>query len=167
MTASPLIDSHIRMVFRAAGRFARNHGGEYGEWVTSGYIGLMEAEESFDPNKGAAFATHAHRRIKGAMFDQYRREYAQRGQRAIETNKRLDEFVSVRPVGAFIESEDFIQWAERQVTNPRHKREVRMLAGGLSKRDMARREGVSESMIHTDMRKVRPILRHACAGAFQ
>lgn len=42
------------------------------ELVSAGTMGLIEASESFDPKGGAAFRTHADRRIRGAMQDHLR-----------------------------------------------------------------------------------------------
>lgn len=41
--------------------------------IQSGMIGLLEAARSFDPNRGATFATYAGIRIRGAIIDEIRR----------------------------------------------------------------------------------------------
>lgn len=38
----------------------------------SGLIGLLQALDSYDPNRGAKFVTHAYRRIQGALIDYLR-----------------------------------------------------------------------------------------------
>jgi len=40
--------------------------------IQAGAIGLMDAMEKFDPNKGAQFKTYAEFRIRGAMLDEIR-----------------------------------------------------------------------------------------------
>ena len=37
--------------------------------IAYGDIGLVEAAERYDPRRGVAFATFAHYRIKGAIYD--------------------------------------------------------------------------------------------------
>ncbi len=41
--------------------------------IQSGMVGLLEAAEKFDPDKGASFETYASIRIRGAMVDEMRR----------------------------------------------------------------------------------------------
>lgn len=47
---------------------------ELDDLIGWGHWGLMEAATRFDPNRGVAFRTFAHRRIVGAMYDGLRRE---------------------------------------------------------------------------------------------
>jgi RNA polymerase sigma factor FliA len=51
---------------------ARNHI-EYRELFQEGYLGLLEAAKSYDPNKKVQFSTYANWRIMGAMLDYLRR----------------------------------------------------------------------------------------------
>lgn len=161
MTPTALIDAHLHLVFAAARKFTRAHHGEIGEYLTSGYVGLVQAAERFVDGRGADFRTFAYRRIKGEMCEQYRRETCQRGSVSIHRRANMDLFACVQPIGAF-QSEDLVRWAMRKVDQPRHKREVEMLAGGLAPRAIARREGVSERTVHNDLRVVKPVLRAAC-----
>jgi RNA polymerase sigma factor for flagellar operon FliA len=41
--------------------------------IQSGMIGLLEAQQNYDPTKGASFETFAGIRIRGAMLDDIRR----------------------------------------------------------------------------------------------
>jgi RNA polymerase sigma factor FliA len=56
---------------------------ELDELIACGELGLVEAAESYDPNRGIKFITYAHYRIRGAIYDGLRkhgffshREYA-------------------------------------------------------------------------------------------
>ena len=42
------------------------------DMINSGVLGLMDALEKFDPNKGVKFETYAEYRIKGAILDSLR-----------------------------------------------------------------------------------------------
>jgi RNA polymerase sigma factor FliA len=46
---------------------------DYDELVSAGTIGLMQALETYNPDKGAAFSTFAAPRIRGAIQDELRR----------------------------------------------------------------------------------------------
>lgn len=46
------------------------------ELIQVGMMGLLEATESFDPDKGIAFDNYAHARVRGAMLDEVRRASA-------------------------------------------------------------------------------------------
>lgn len=63
-----LIRSNLKLVFSIAKKWSRNHGGHYnGSWtrpslneaVQEGCLGLIQAVERFDPNRGLRFATYA------------------------------------------------------------------------------------------------------------
>lgn len=45
---------------------------DFSDLIQAGAIGLMDAMEKFDPNKGAQFKTYAEFRIRGAMLDEVR-----------------------------------------------------------------------------------------------
>lgn len=45
---------------------------EFGELISSGAMGLLNAVESFDPDRGVAFSTYAAQRIRGAILDDLR-----------------------------------------------------------------------------------------------
>lgn len=46
---------------------------EYEDLVSYGMVGLMDALNKFDPNKGMKFSTYASIRIKGSMIDELRK----------------------------------------------------------------------------------------------
>ncbi len=41
--------------------------------IQAGMVGLLEAQQNYDPSKGASFETYAGIRIRGAMLDDIRR----------------------------------------------------------------------------------------------
>src|SRR5690606_31033251 len=45
---------------------------ELEELISSGAMGLLNAVESFDPDRGVAFSTYAAQRIRGAILDDLR-----------------------------------------------------------------------------------------------
>ncbi len=56
--AEKLLVSHLRLVVSVAYDF-RNYGIPVGELVASGNMGLMQALQKFDPEKGFRFSTYA------------------------------------------------------------------------------------------------------------
>ena len=71
-----LLMEHLGLVYFVAKQVHRNLSTEadLGELVSSGTIGLMGALENFDVARGLAFSTFATPRIRGAMFDELRRQ---------------------------------------------------------------------------------------------
>ncbi|BCS80489.1 FliA/WhiG family RNA polymerase sigma factor [Anaerocellum diazotrophicum] len=66
-----LIIKYMPLVKLVAGRMAIYFGGnvEYDDLVSYGSIGLLDAIEKFDSQKGVKFETYAYTRIKGAIID--------------------------------------------------------------------------------------------------
>ncbi|MEZ4753616.1 MAG: sigma-70 family RNA polymerase sigma factor [Bdellovibrionota bacterium] len=60
---------------------------QFDEYVASGYLGLVEAAERFDPSQGTSFKNYAFLRIRGAIIDNIRRsaDVSGRGYRYIKT----------------------------------------------------------------------------------
>ena len=56
--ADILVRSHLRLVIKVASRY-RNYGLPMNELVQEGSIGLMQAVERFDPERGVRLATYA------------------------------------------------------------------------------------------------------------
>lgn len=75
MTRDRLLETHLGLVHHVARRLQRKLSDEveYDELLGPGTIGLMEAVESFDPDRGMAFSTFAVPRIRGAILDDLRR----------------------------------------------------------------------------------------------
>jgi len=74
-TRDRILDEHLGLVHHVARRLQRRLSDqvEYDELLGPGTIGLMEAVESFDPDRGMAFSTFAVPRIRGAILDDLRR----------------------------------------------------------------------------------------------
>lgn len=70
-----LVERHLSLVHHVARRLERTTGFdvEYDDLVSAGSIGLLEAMESYDLDRGLAFSTHAAPRIRGAILDDRRR----------------------------------------------------------------------------------------------
>lgn len=66
-----LIEKHKPIVFHLAKkiRLSLPFSIEMEDLVAYGQLGLVEASERFDPARGNSFATFAHYRIKGAIYD--------------------------------------------------------------------------------------------------
>ena len=63
-----LVSSHLRLVVKIATGY-RGYGLPAAELISEGSIGLMQAAERFDPDKGFRFATYAPWWIRAAMHD--------------------------------------------------------------------------------------------------
>lgn len=70
----PNIEPHIPFLRKVALRVHHELGGtvDLDDLIQDGYFGLAEALAVYDPAKGAAFNTFAHRRVRGAMLDAVR-----------------------------------------------------------------------------------------------
>ncbi|HEX8455951.1 MAG TPA: sigma-70 family RNA polymerase sigma factor [Pyrinomonadaceae bacterium] len=66
-----LIEQHRSYVRALAIKVMQSAGArvELQELIAYGDVGLIEAAERYDPRRGVAFATFAHYRIKGAIYD--------------------------------------------------------------------------------------------------
>ena len=71
-----LLTEHLGLVHFVARQIARGISVEadFDELVSAGTIGLMNALESFDTERGLAFSTFAAPRIRGAILDELRRQ---------------------------------------------------------------------------------------------
>jgi RNA polymerase sigma-32 factor len=63
-----MVGSHLRLVVKSAIKY-RGYGLPLDELVSEGSIGLVQAAERFDPDRGCRFATYAIWWIKAAMHD--------------------------------------------------------------------------------------------------
>ncbi len=92
-----LIERHIPLVRYFAQRMATSLGAraDRDELTSAGMLGLLDAVESYDPERGYRFSTFAAPRIRGAMLDELRRRdeaprSVRRRQRQLaETEERL------------------------------------------------------------------------------
>jgi RNA polymerase sigma factor for flagellar operon FliA len=83
-----LVRIHAGLVHFVARRLARTLAdeAELDDLVSAGNFGLLQAVESFDPDRGLAFSTFATLRVRGAMLDELRR--ADRVSRGTRTKAR-------------------------------------------------------------------------------
>jgi RNA polymerase sigma factor for flagellar operon FliA len=67
-----LLDSYLGLVHHTAHEMRRNRAGnvELDDLVGAGTVGLVQALEGFEPERGLAFSTYAMPRIRGAMLDE-------------------------------------------------------------------------------------------------
>ncbi|GGB24056.1 RNA polymerase sigma factor RpoH [Tistrella bauzanensis] len=73
--AEILVRSHLRLVIKVASRY-RNYGLPMNELVQEGSLGLMQAVERFDPDRGVRLATYAMWWIKAAIQDYILRSWS-------------------------------------------------------------------------------------------
>jgi RNA polymerase sigma-32 factor len=73
--AKMLIQSHLRLVVKMAGKF-KNYGLSPRDLVAEGNLGLMQAVKKFDPNKGFRFSTYAMWWIRAFMQDYVLRSWS-------------------------------------------------------------------------------------------
>ena len=66
--AQKLVESHLRLVVSVAYDY-RNYGIPVGELIASGNMGLMQAVQKFDPDKGFRFSTYAMFWIKAEIYE--------------------------------------------------------------------------------------------------
>lgn len=84
-----LLDGYIGLVHFSAREVMRRgfKNVELDELVSAGTVGLIQALEAFDPERGLAFSTYAVPRIRGAMLDELRsRDWMPR---SVRTRRRL------------------------------------------------------------------------------
>ncbi len=69
-----LLDGYLGLVHHAAREVARRGARtvELDELISAGTVGLVQALEGFDPNRGQAFSSYAMPRIRGAILDELR-----------------------------------------------------------------------------------------------
>lgn len=166
-TARQLIDENLDLVKYRAVAAASRFGDEYGEYMTSGYIGLVDAAKRFEPGRGVRFRTFAQSRVDGAILDQVRNQYGRKRSRRHRTLSRTrsicaaDDFVCVQPV-AEIEERDEIDALARRLCpqNDQIGVVVRAFAEGKTYKQAGLMIGTSESRVSKLVETViRPLLR--------
>src|SRR5262245_2083763 len=88
---SRLVDVHESLVRTlAAELYARRPDGvaDFGDYLHYGMLGLLEAIDRYDPDRGAAFATFARYRIRGAILNGIAKETEQREFRSYRARLR-------------------------------------------------------------------------------
>ena len=92
-----VLEQYGSMVERIARRLISRTGlrSAYDDLWSAGAIGLIEAGRRFDPTRGAAFATFAEHRVRGAMLDElcrldhWPRRLRNRTDDLVKTRKKL------------------------------------------------------------------------------
>jgi RNA polymerase sigma factor for flagellar operon FliA len=71
-----LLTEHLGLVHHVARQLSRSLAADtdFDELVSAGSIGLMNAVDTFEPERGLAFSTFAAPRIRGAILDELRRQ---------------------------------------------------------------------------------------------
>ena len=74
-TRDARLQENLNLVYHVARRMGHKGSGEieFEELVSAGTMGLMDAIEKFEPERGLAFSTFAVPRIRGAILDELRR----------------------------------------------------------------------------------------------
>lgn len=93
-----LVNRYLHLVKYIAGRLKVNFPPqvEYDDLMSSGIIGLLDAIEKFDPERGLKFETYAMSRIRGAIIDELRhldwapRSVRKKGHDLEETYRKLE-----------------------------------------------------------------------------
>lgn len=77
-TRSTIIEYYLNLVKKIVGTMAvaSFDGIDRHELISVGCVGLIEAVDGFDPDKGVEFITFAYRRIKGSIWDYLRKHDA-------------------------------------------------------------------------------------------
>ena len=94
-----LIEKYHPFVERVVIALMRRHGlrkEDLKEYISAGYMGLIEAAERYDPHVGVTFEGFAHRRVRGAVLDMIRRSSEVKGAsyrilKAIRTINAMEE----------------------------------------------------------------------------
>jgi len=104
--------SHFKLVKRVAAHFRGRLPAaiEHSDLVQAGIVGLMEAIEAFDPERGNDFETFAKLRIRGAMLDEIRRA-------AWAPRSTVKVAVEARAAAARIENEKGVPATHRQIAD--------------------------------------------------
>src|ERR1700693_4433585 len=115
--AGKLVTSHLRLVTRIA-RDYRGYGLPISEVISEGNVGLMQAVERFEPEKGFRFATYAVWWIKAAIQEYILRSWSlvklgTTEMDVIHMNRRLGGDASLN--AAIREDGNFCEWQDRLV----------------------------------------------------
>lgn len=115
--AKMLIQSHLRLVVKIAGKF-KNYGLPIVELVSEGNLGLMQAVKKFDPHKGFRFSTYAMWWIKA-----YIQEYILRSWSLVKIGTTLAQkklFFNLHKIKKLIGLQDQKILSENNALPPEH-----------------------------------------------
>ncbi len=167
MKNEELVVNNLPLAGHIAKRY-RNTGYEYDDLVQEGMIGLMEAAEKFDPERGCRFSALAGVCIENSIR-MYLRSQRKHGhctlsldQEVCEGGGRLEELVGFREDGLEdIWKRDLLARAIRTLA-PEERELVRMhYFDGLTQAEIARQCGIGQPMIHKRLKKILAKMRRA------
>ena len=95
-TENDLVEEHLTLVKNVVGRLAMSLPShvDIDDLYSSGLVGLLNAVRNYDPQGGSSFASYAHVRIRGSIFDELRRlDWVPR---SVHTKARKVQFVIQR-----------------------------------------------------------------------
>lgn len=84
-----LVASHFRLVVSQAAQYARRYGLSFADLMQEGNLGLMQATDRFDPDRGVRFSTYAIWWIRAAIQDYVLRNWSVVRIGTTTTEKRL------------------------------------------------------------------------------
>ena len=130
------------------------------DWDSAALLALVEAAQSYDPNRGVKFATFAAYRISGALANEARRlglrdprgaddEPSDRHSPCLDDEQVDGDLTAAQgpTVEEITESDDEVEWWVRRLP-PRHASVFRLiLDDGMSRRQIARELGMTLSMV--------------------
>lgn len=164
-----LADANLDIAYAAAHEHARRYGGEPGEYLSTAYLGLVNAAETFCSDKGATFRTHGFMRAHGAIRDEARRQSGKRlpwkrgrGKKHVSMQRpmgdegdTLGDFISVKRLDS-VASIDAVEYIVSKVApcmtksrkyQKQYAKAMRMVADGLTWYEAGRRLGLGETAI--------------------
>lgn len=146
---------------------------DFDDLVSEGILGLMDAFNKYDPERGAKFSTYAGIRIRGRMMDAYRGSFWQKRQgrrQGLPTPSYVyldadacddgSPFHDLVP-GKFLSEQDLINridvtlvWEKVwSLLRPGEKKTVTLLRSGLNQEETSKVMGVTASMVSQSYRK--------------
>lgn len=158
-TRDQLVSDNIGLLLWHARQFAAKYGKqvEAGDYVTAGYLAMVEAAKRYRPDEGCSFEQFSRFRIYGAMMDQLRDEVGRTEntrRRKMHTSDRQPNRIGVIDSGfARVESEDWVNRAASLPVDERDGLVVRMKAAGFTHKEVGARLGCCETNVSHMIRK--------------
>jgi len=146
-----LILSHLGLVRRLAKPIHRSAGNftELGDLIGSGVLGLIEAAERFEPERGISFVTWCQQRVRGAMLDMLRQMSFTPKREGLPKVFPLDLDLPGRskPVGREIEIADEFEYVMGLLTTQQRKVAKRYYQEEKLMLQIGAEMGISESQV--------------------
>lgn len=173
------VEEHVDFARMLAAHLARQLSAraDLEELESDALLGLIEAAESFDRERGILFRTYAARRIKGAIIDGLRQRQQLRRRWKKPLMRSLDEIAAGQdgrpqclaeqvpsrdaPVGSALEIRDEAAHAMRYWDEDLRTQMIEMNAGGLKQCQVAAKHGLSTSTVNARMNQIRALIATA------